>query len=156
MPQRYHRFTHRAMHRRFMTANVFERKQMCREIHPGTKASECPVYKATVEQNLCDADPVGGLAMCRRFEVERKTEEKNLVLVEGMDLSEARRVAAANHSYKLTAALACHGRASRRGRRCHCAGDFQGSVSCCYVLSRSSNRLARLHAPIAFSFISQV
>jgi hypothetical protein len=56
--------------------------------------------------NLCDADPVGGPAKCRRFEVERKTDEKNLVLDEDMDLSGARTVAAANQSYKRTTALA--------------------------------------------------
>jgi hypothetical protein len=44
--------------------------------------------------------------MCYRFEVERKTEETNLVLVEDMDMSEARTVAVANQSYKLTTALA--------------------------------------------------
>jgi hypothetical protein len=79
---------------------------MCRESHPGTSASECPVYMATIEQDLCDADPVGGPAMCRRLEVERKTEEKKLVLDGDMDLSGARTMAAANQAYKLTTALA--------------------------------------------------
>jgi hypothetical protein len=106
MPQRYRRFTHRALYRRFRTANLIERKQMCRESHPETPASECPVYMATIEQDLCEADPVGGPAMCCRFEVERKTEEKNLALFDDMDPSEARTVAAANQSYKLTTALA--------------------------------------------------
>jgi hypothetical protein len=61
---------------------------------------------ATIERDLCDADPVGGPAMCCRFEVERKTEAKNLALVEDMGMSEARTVAAANQWYKLTTALA--------------------------------------------------
>jgi hypothetical protein len=97
---------HRAMHRRFMAANDIERKQMCNAIHPGTRASKCIIYMTTKEGDVCVADPVGGPAMCRRFEVERKTEEKNLVLDGDMDLSGARTVAAANQSYKLTTALA--------------------------------------------------
>jgi hypothetical protein len=100
------RRAHCAMQRDFMAASDIERKQMCNSIHPGTPASKCIVYMKTKERDVCVADPVGGPAMCRQFEVERKTEERNLVLVEDMDLSEARTVAAANQSYKLTTALA--------------------------------------------------
>jgi hypothetical protein len=97
---------HRAMQRGFMAANDIERKQMCNAIHPGTPASKCIIYMTTKEADVCVADPVGGTAICRQFEDERKTEERNHVLVADMDLSEARTVAAANQSYKLTTALA--------------------------------------------------
>jgi hypothetical protein len=100
------RGAHRDVQRGFMAANDVERKQMCNAIHPGTPASKCIIYMTTKEGDVCVADPVGGPAVCRQFEVERKTEERNLVLVADMDLSEARTVAAANQSYKLTTALA--------------------------------------------------
>jgi hypothetical protein len=102
----HHTITHKTLHAEYARANVLVKKQICRLIHRGATAAECVVFIWTIEQDLCDADPVGGPSMCRRFEVERKTEEKNLVLVEDMDMSEARTVAAANQSYKLTTALA--------------------------------------------------
>jgi hypothetical protein len=102
----HHSITHKTLHAEYARANVLVKKQICRLIHPGATAAECIVFIWTIEQDLCDADPVGGPSMCRRFEVERNTEAKNLVLVEDMDMSEARTVAAANQSYKLTTALA--------------------------------------------------
>jgi hypothetical protein len=106
MPQCYCPVTHSALHPHFRPANVIEKKQMCGLIHPGTPASQCMIFMMTLEEALCDADRVRGPVMCHRFEAERKTKEKNLVLVEDKDFSEARTVAAAEHSYKLTTAVA--------------------------------------------------
>jgi hypothetical protein len=79
---------------------------MCRLIHPGIPASECVIFITTIEDELCDADPFRGPAKCRRFDDERKSKEKEFVLHENKQLSESRTVAAADHSYKLTNALA--------------------------------------------------
>jgi hypothetical protein len=106
MSQRYCPVTHSALHPHFRAANVIEKKQMCGLIHPGTLASQCMIFKMSLEEELCDADRARGPAMCHRLEAERMTREENRVLDEDNDISEARTVAAAEHSYKLTTAVA--------------------------------------------------
>jgi hypothetical protein len=102
----HHSITHKALHAAYVRANVLVRKQMCRLIHPSITAAECIVFIKTIEDQLCDAVPLGGPNTCCHFETERKTQERDHVLVEDKDLSEARTEAAADHSYKLTTALA--------------------------------------------------
>jgi hypothetical protein len=102
----HHSITHKALHAEYVRANVLEKKQMCRLIHPSITAAECIVFITTIEDQLCDADPLGGPNTCCHFETERKSQERDHVLVEDKDLSEARTEAAADHSYKLTTALA--------------------------------------------------
>jgi hypothetical protein len=106
MSRRYCLVTHSAMHAHFRAANVFERKQICRLIHPRIPAAEIVIFITIIEDELCDGDPVRGPAKCRLFDDVRKSKEKEFVLHENKYVSEARTEVAVDHSYKLTAALA--------------------------------------------------
>jgi hypothetical protein len=79
---------------------------MCRFMHPGIPATEFVIFISTIEGELCDADPVQGPATCRLFDDERKSKEKEFVLLENKHVSEARTEDAVYRSYKLTTALA--------------------------------------------------